>query len=89
VPLSIRFKACRQPRRLAFERLIALQTGHAGAAAAAGVWAFPRLIGMILTNPAGVIAAKAHLQERLSERKGSFDGASPKGTAIVAKIAKS
>jgi hypothetical protein len=50
---------------------------------------FPRLIGMILTNSAGVIAAKAHLQERLSERKGSFAGASPKGTAIVAKIAKS
>jgi hypothetical protein len=38
-------------RRFAFERLVALKTGHAGAAAAAGMRAFPGLVGMVSRKP--------------------------------------
>jgi hypothetical protein len=66
--LSIRLKAFRQPGRLAFGRLVALKTGHPGAAAAAGVRTFPGLVGMVLANPAGVLAEQALHRAALSQR---------------------
>jgi hypothetical protein len=57
--LSIRLKAFRQPRRLVFAGWIALRARHAGATALAGARAFPRLVGMVLANPAAVLAIQA------------------------------
>jgi hypothetical protein len=48
-----------KPRRLVLAGRIALGAGHAGAAAATSVRTFPGLVGMVLANPAGIIAAKA------------------------------
>jgi hypothetical protein len=50
----------RQPRGLACVNLIAPRAGHAGTAALARMPALPRAIGMVLTDPATVLAAKAY-----------------------------
>ena len=49
----------RQPRRLALVSLVATRTGHAGPAALASMRTLPRAIGMVLTDPAAILAAKA------------------------------
>jgi hypothetical protein len=59
--LSIRLKAFRQPRRFAFAGRIALRARPAGATALASVRTFPRLVGMVLADPACVFAEQARL----------------------------
>jgi hypothetical protein len=49
----------RQPRGLACVSLIAPRAGQAGTAALARMRALPRSIGMVLTDPAAILAAKA------------------------------
>jgi hypothetical protein len=57
--VELRPEAVRQPRRPLLLRQIAPRAGHAGAAAGAGILAFPWSIGMIFTHPAAIFAKLA------------------------------
>jgi hypothetical protein len=52
-------KAGRHPRSIAFAGAIAFRAWSAWRAAAAGMFAIPRLVRMVLTYPAGVLAEGA------------------------------
>jgi hypothetical protein len=52
-------EAFRQPRRFVLFRNVTPRAGRAGTTAGAGIFAFPRSIGMAFTYPAAVLAERA------------------------------
>jgi hypothetical protein len=56
---SFRLKTLGQARRPLRRCWVANRTGRTGSAAGASVGAFPRLVGMVFADPAGVLAQKA------------------------------